>query len=398
MHLRTPRTRPTSPSRAICYVTTILPSFTAFFARTAAHLAAQLHVGVCVISSEGASAMSAARPVRFEIVAMRRGIDPHAALATIKMYQVFRRERFSIVEYTTPKAALYASIAAFFARIPIRIYKQGGLRYLGFTGTRRWFFKQLERLTCRLSTHVEPVSKSNLEQGERDGLYSKAKSSVIWNGSACGVDLERFDPARAPQWRKEFRDGLGVAQSSVVIGFVGRLSRDKGANELLVACREIMAARADVVLVIVGRLNETDGIASDLAEWMRQEPRVVLCGFREDIPVCMAGMDILALPTYREGFGQVLIEAQAIGVATVSTAVPGPVDAVVHEHTGILVRPGDARALTYALRRLVDDPALRMRFASEGVEHARRSFDQTQFLEHVAATRRRQLVEAGLAW
>lgn len=378
--------------RSICYVATTAQTLRAFVIPVAERLAADLDIDVsmmCAKDVEFSAQVTGTfgyRPVR-----MKRGIDLGAPAAVWRMWRLFRNEKFLAVEYTTPNAAFYASLAAFLAGVPVRIYRQGGIRYVGFSGFRRHVFKRLERWTCALSSHVEPVSSGNRNFGVEEGLYSGEKASVIWNGSASGVSLARFDIDKSPAWRSGVRDELCIPVNSVVVGFVGRLSRDKGYNELLVAAQRVISANDSVYFLIIGSLDEASGIASELVEWAKSEPRLVLCGRRQDIPECMAAMDVFVLPTYREGFGQVLIEAQAMGIPVITTSVPGPLDAVVPDATARIVPPRDAESLEQAIRRLVDDPAGRRGMGEAGRAYVAACFEQEQFMRQMIARRSDQL-------
>ncbi len=390
--------RAPQPNERICYVVTVLPTFRAFIAPVAEHLHRSLHSEISVISSASAHEFDAlGTGFDHYSVRMKRGIDFGALGAVLAMYRIFRRARYDIVEYTTPNAALYASIAAWLARVPIRIYNQGGLRYVAFTGWRRRVFKAIEKLTCRLSTHIEPVSIGNLDYGVAEGLYPSGQGAVIWNGSACGVDVVRFDQAHAGRWSDEIRAELAIPADGFVVGFVGRLSRDKGINELLAACRRVMTSRSDVYLLAVGGLDEPEGgLDPHLVGWAESSPSVHLCGTQRDVERFIAAMDCLVLPSYREGFGQVLIEAQAMGVAVVTTAIPGPLDAVVRDETAVLVPPRDVDALSDAIETLATDRELCAQMGRAGLHHARANFAQSGFMERLAQVRRSQLAEAGL--
>ncbi len=386
-----------SPAWKICYVTTILPTFRAFVAPVARELPKLLPIEISAISSASVPEFTElGTNLSYHAVPMGRGIDIRAGGAVFSMYRVFHRERYQIVEYTTPNASLYASLAAWLARVPIRIYNQGGLRYVGFKGGKRWLFKMLERLTCRLSTHVEPVSTGNLEYGIAEGLYKRDRGAIIWNGSACGVDLARFDHTQTVPWKDQIRADLEIPDDAFVVGFVGRLSRDKGGNELLTACRHVMDVHVNIHLIAVGGLGEAQDLAPDLLEWAESSASVHLPGTRQDVERHIAAMDCLVLPSYREGFGQVLIEAQAMGVPIITTSIPGPLDAVLPGVTAVVVPPGDVEALTRAIEALEMDRELCIQMGRAGVCHAEEKFAQAEFVAQLAQVRQAQIIAAGL--
>jgi len=322
--------------------------------------------------------------VKGKLFPFMRGIDflgiPRAIFL---LFRLFKRERFNLVQYSTPNAAFYASTAAWLARVPVRIYGQWGIRYVGFQGWIRRLFKLLEIWCCKCSTVVEPDSVSNLEFSIQEGLYPRNKGRVIWNGSACGVDLERFDIEKKTIWRKSQRQFLRLEEHHLVIGFVGSVRQDKGCNELLAACRNLFEKVTEARLLLIGDNNFYNSIHEDLREWVSASSKVIHVPPTREIPKYMACMDIFSLPSYREGFGLVIVEAEAMGVPVVVSDVPGPVDAVIHEKTGMVVPVKNVELLSSALLSLLRDPEKRMVYGENAAAFARDKFEQKEFLRHV---------------
>jgi glycosyltransferase involved in cell wall biosynthesis len=296
---------------------------------------------------------------------------------------MFRSERFGLVQYSTPNASFCASTAAWLARVPVRIYAQWGIRYVGFSGLARVLFKCLERWCCRCSTVVEPDSASNLEFSIKEGLYPRGKGRVIWNGSASGVNFGRFDIGKRDGWRSKYRSRIGLDSGHMVIGFVGSIRRDKGCNELVAACRNLFADAPEARLLLVGDKEYFGTIDRDLRDWVDNSGKVICVPPNNEIPQYLSCMDILSLPSYREGFGLVVVEAEAMGLPVVVSDVPGPIDAVRHGETGLIVPARNTDALTAALRSLLSDPSKRAVFGASGVAFARENFEQDEFLRHV---------------
>ena len=144
--------------------------------------------------------------IHFHPVSMKRGISLYGIKAIKKMKDLFSREQFDLVQYSTPNASCYASIAAKQAKIPVRLYCQWGIAYVGFQGLKRRIFKRIEKMVCKNSTMIEPDSLGNLHFSRNEGLYEEDKSCVIWNGSASGVNLEKFDVSKKKIWCKEIRE------------------------------------------------------------------------------------------------------------------------------------------------------------------------------------------------
>ena len=194
--------------------------------------------------------------VQFIPLLIKHGnVSPLEVLKTIwTLYKIFKKERFDIIQYATSNAALYASIAGWMARVPVRIYCQWGISYTDFHGVYLWFYKLMEKITCIFSTSVQPDSPSNLKFSIQEGLYKASKGHVLLNGSATGVDLTKYDCSMKKRWNKDIRDMYSVPQDSFVFGFVGRLVPEKGINELLEAFLSINGEK--IYLFLVGPVEK----------------------------------------------------------------------------------------------------------------------------------------------
>jgi glycosyltransferase involved in cell wall biosynthesis len=369
-----------SNSKRICFVTTLLTTLKAFVLPQTEYLLSR-GWDVTWVCAEGAdSSKDIPEGVRYVPLPFKRGIDPLGLLRVIpKLYRLFRRERFDLVQYSTPNAAFYAGITAWLARVPIRLYAQWGIRYVGFSGLARTFFKQIERWCCNCSTVVEPDSISNLEFSIKEGLYPREKGRVIWNGSASGVNLAKFDIAQKAQWRAAYRSRAGFDSQHLVIGFVGSIRRDKGCCELIAACRRFFDDLQAARLLLVGDKEHYHTIDKELRDWVESSGRVVYIPPNNEIPQYMACMDVFALPSYREGFGSVVIEAEAMGCPVVVSDVPGPMDAMKADRTGLVVPVRNVEALAAALRDLLLDSAKRQDFGIAAGAFVREHFEQKEF-------------------
>ena len=161
--------------------------------------------------------------IHFIPMPMKRGVDIKGLTVIKQMEKVFKHERFDIVQYFTPNASCYASIAAKRAKIPVRIYSQWGILYVGFHGVKRLIYKQIEKMVCKNSTHIEVENRANLEFSHSEKLYPKSKGYVIWNGSASGVSLDKYDISRKAEWRKKTREKLGFSDSDFIFRESGNL-------------------------------------------------------------------------------------------------------------------------------------------------------------------------------
>jgi glycosyltransferase involved in cell wall biosynthesis len=200
------------------------------------------------------------------------------------------------------------------------------------------------------------------------------------------------------QWAERVRARYEIPESALVIGFVGRIVRDKGLSELTQAWRVLREEWPSLHLLVAGPFESEDPIPADAEEALRGDPRIHMAGMVRDMPGIYRALDLLVLPTYREGFGTVLLEAAAMGLPVVATRIPGCVDAVRDGETGLLVPVREAGALTAAIRTYLRDPRLRRQHGASGRQRARRDFEprklrEALFQEYVRLLDRRGCAE-----
>jgi glycosyltransferase involved in cell wall biosynthesis len=309
---------------------------------------------------------------------MARRITPLRDLISIwRLYRVLRRFRPDIVHAQTPKGGLLGTIAAWLAATPVRIYHIRGLPYMGAVGVRRFLLRNTERVACTLSHAVLCVSRSVREVAVAEPLCAPDKITVLLGGSGNGVDaLGRFDPVGNAAHRETIRASLGIPPNADVIGFVGRIVRDKGVVELAAAWSALRDAYPDTHLLLVGPFEPQDPIPREVETLLRNDPRVHLTGHTLQTAPFYAAMDLVVLPTYREGFPNVPLEAASMELPVVATRIPGCVDAIQDGVTGTLVPPRDAAALTTAITTYLAHPSLRRAHGQAGRERVLREFRQ----------------------
>lgn len=310
-------------------------------------------------------------------VSMKRGISFDGAKAIWEMYRYFKNEKFDLVQYSTPNASCWASIAAKMAGVPSRLYCQWGIAYVGFNGLKRFVFKQIEKLVCHNSTRIEPDSFGNLQFSHEEKLYPQDKSLVIWNGSASGINLDRFDILQKHNWREEIRNLYAIPDKALVYIFIGRITRDKGINELLEAYKRLTESCPNVYLLLVGPMEMDDSVNAAMYRWSQEETRVIYTGFSNCVEKYLAASDVYVLPSYREGFGSAIIEAEAMGVPVIVSDIPGPTDAMIHGKTGILTPKADVQKLFDNMMLMYQDEKLRDEFGRNGAIFAKTSFEQS---------------------
>lgn len=316
-------------------------------------------------------------------VPMRRSISPLADLRSFwLLYALLRRLKPDLTEFSTPKAGCLGSVAAFLSKVPARVYLLRGLRLETATGLMRGLLQWSERLASAASHVVLCNSESLRTRAVELAIAPPAKLCLLGLGSSNGVDVERFYPGPAA-----IRPSLFIQRSEPVVGFVGRLTRDKGIPELLDAFERILILHPTARLLCVGWFDDSEDSLDELwLQRLRHHPRVLITGMVADTAPYYRAMDVLVLPTWREGFPNVALEAAASGVPVVTTCCTGARDAVLPEVTGLLIPPGYPEAIAEAVSRLLSDPGLRLRLG-----RAARAWVQEQFLNSTVLGRTAQL-------
>ena len=315
-------------------------------------------------------------------VKMSRGIDPIGAIRGIrKFYRIFKENKFDIIQYSTPNAALYASVAGKFAKVPVRVYGQWGIRYVTFTGLKRFIFKMLEKFTCMGTTHIKAVSFKNRQFAIDEKLCRAEKISVIGIGGTVGVDLKEYDLGAKSDFNKEIRKKYNISEKDFLFGYVGRLNVDKGINELIEAFKGIDNAK----LMLVGMLDDKYRPSEENLKYAEENDKIILTGNVAPQEVCkyLAAFDILVHPTYREGFGKVLQEAMAMECPIITTDVPGPSEVIEAGVSGALVEAQNADQLREEMVSLMNDKERQQAFAKNGRKRVETYFERSIMLNNI---------------
>lgn len=299
-------------------------------------------------------------------LAMTREPSPFRDLmALIRWIRLLRALEPDIVSAGTPKAGLLGMLAGRLVGVPHRVYHLRGLRMETFRGARRHVLAATERLAASSASRVLSVSKSLMSEAVDLGLVDPTKILVLGAGSSNGVDVANFDRRRFSERSvRRLREGLGLVEGVPVIGFVGRLTADKGLATLIGARRFLVERGVDHQLLIVGDDN-LSSTGAGLVEAPEGGRASVLTGHVADAAIYYQLMDVLCLPTHREGFPNVVLEAAASRVPAVTTTATGARDSVQDGRTGYLVSVGSAAELGSRLRALLEDEPLRRNMGDE---------------------------------
>jgi glycosyltransferase involved in cell wall biosynthesis len=355
---------------------------------------------VTVIASWGEelATIPEAEGVRAISVPFSRGISLRKDLMSLwHLWRVMRRIRPTITSVGTPKAGLLGGLVAFFAGVPCRLYTLRGLRLQTVTGMRRRVLLFAERLACLSAHRIICVSNSLRQEAVALGLADSQKTVVLGSGSSNGVDVSRFDLDQAERQKAvELRSKLGIPPDAPVVGFVGRFTRDKGIDELLQAFSLLRERLPELRVLLVGDVEKGDLPSLDVLQKVKTDPNIVCPGFVADPALYYQIMDVLALPTRREGFPNAVLEANASGKPAVVTNATGAVDSVIDGVTGFIVPVGDSVALANALAKLLYDPCLAKSMGQTARDRAAAEFRQETIWAGMLGECRRLLVAKAL--
>ncbi len=296
-------------------------------------------------------------------VPMRRAVTPIADIRVlIRLTYLLLRIRPDIVHAHTPKAGLLGMLAGRLARVQVCIYHVHGLPFTTASGWRRRLLVATEWASCHMAHSVLCVSSSCLDEAHQSGVCPPTKGKALGSGSINGVQAQTTFFRRSVSETETLAATLGIPSTGRVVGFVGRLVRDKGIEELALAWATVRADYTNAYLLLVGTLEDVDPVDPVTLSALHNDPRVLMTGFVEDVAPYYSLMHVLALPSHREGFGLAALEAAACGVPVVASDIPGLVDAVVDGTTGTLVPPGNVADLAKAIASYIADE-------DRGVEH-----------------------------
>jgi glycosyltransferase involved in cell wall biosynthesis len=300
----------------------------------------------------------AAEGVESCAVPMHREISLFAdAVSLFRLCLLLRRLKPDLVEFSTPKAGLLGSLAAWWCGVPRRVYMLRGLKLETSTGFKRRVLLAAERMAARCAHVVLCNSESLRAKALALGVAPAAKLQLLGGGSSNGVDIERFSPGES-----NVREQYGLPPNAPVVGFAGRLTRDKGLPELIEAFDTVLEAEPSTHLLLVGWFDASeDRLGQNMRRRIESHPNVHITGYVEVTADFYRTMDMMVLPTWREGFPNAVLEAASSGIPVVTTLSTGSRDSVVPEVTGLLIPPGYPEAISEAVLKLLRNPERRLR-------------------------------------
>lgn len=283
-------------------------------------------------------------------VPMHRQIAPLKDLKGLwSLVKIFRKERPRMVHSFTPKAGLLSMMAAWITRVPVRVHTFTGLVFPSSSGLKRRLLMTTDRLTCLFATHVIPEGEGVKTDLQRYRITHKPLD-VLGHGNVRGIDLKYFDPMDP-----EVKDKAAALRSEdrFTFLFVGRLVGDKGVNELVASFKKLNGEQSAAKLVLVGWEADADPLDPETDDEIRRNASIEYVGYQEDVRPWLLASDVLVLPSYREGFPNVVLEAGAMGLPSLVTDVNGSNEIIVDGKNGRIIPPRDPEQLYESMKEMM---------------------------------------------
>lgn len=346
--------------KKLVIVTTVPQTLTGILFDQPKYLNEFFDVEIVTSPGEQVARVSSREGVPIHLIGMARRISPFCDLRAIwDMFWLLMKTRPDIIHSYTPKAGLVAMIGAWLARVPVRIHTFTGLVFPTQHGLKRMILVWVDRLICFCATNVVPEGDGVKEDLVLARITTKPLQK-IGHGNIAGVDTDYYTPGvdGVAHTGREIREKIGVGPEEFLFLFVGRLNKDKGVRELVSAFQSL-GAKAH--LVLVGAVDKVDPVDRATMSAIEANPHIHYLGFQTDIRPVMACADALVLPSYREGFPNVVLQAGAMQLPALVTDVSGSNEAIEDGLNGWVVAPRDADALRMAMEGAIGLGKARLR-------------------------------------
>lgn len=326
------------------------------------------HFEIRAVSSEPErlAAFGKAQGIETHAVGLTRKLTPIQDLKALwQLYRYLKKEKPFIVHSHTPKAGTVGMMAAKLAGVPHRLHTVAGLPLLVVKGKKRKLLDFVEKITYSAATKVYPNSYGLRDIIVQNGYCKPQKLKVLANGSSNGIDTSHFTTDHfSSEHNTTLRQSLQIPQASMVFVFVGRLVRDKGIAEAVVAFGRLYEQDPSIRLLLVGDFeHDLDPLPNHTLAALKVHPGIVTTGFMQDVRPFFSISDILVFPSYREGFPNVVLQAGAMGLPSIVSDINGCNEIIVPGENGLIVPAKDADSLFDAMAKLHADKELTSKMA-----------------------------------
>lgn len=289
------------------------------------------------------------------------------------LYKYFKAEKFDVVHSVTPKAGLVTALAGWLARVPRRVHIFTGQVWATKTGAMRLLLKSLDKLIALLNTNLLVDGEGQRQFLIQQGVLKDSNSCVLANGSITGVELDKF--VTSDEVRSREREAFGFKDSDVVYAFLGRLNHDKGIGELYAAFDRLVSEYGNAKLVFYGTDEEGYDPKADSYPNIKRGVNYFFPGRTSQPFEALQVADVFVIPTWREGFGMSIIEAQGLGLPVITSDVYGVVDASVEGETGLRCKVGDVESLYQRMLEYHNNPIMRSEHGAAGRKRVEALYD-----------------------
>jgi glycosyltransferase involved in cell wall biosynthesis len=348
------------------------------------------HYAVTLVSAQKdeLEALAKDQGVAFFPLQITRKITPLQDLrCLLQLVRFLRKEKPHIVHSHTPKAGIIGMLAAFIARVPVRMHTVAGLPLMESKGIKKRILYAVERLTYRCATHVYPNSKGLMDFIQKKHLAKKTPLKIIGKGSSNGIDTGHFNAnSISDQELIKCQKKWTIAQDDFVFLFIGRLVGDKGVNELVAAFEQLSSKLPKTKLLLVGPQETTlDPLAKSTMNAIDQNPRIISTGYQQDVRPFLKSAQVFVFPSYREGFPNALLQAGAMGVPCIVSDINGCNEIIEDEVNGFLVPPKQIQPLVEKMQFLYKDAEKLTIFIERTQTLISTNFERAQYWELLLA-------------
>lgn len=344
----------------------------------------EYHLG-CTPSKDFIGSSKELKYIPFE-VEITRSISPLKDLkAIVKIYQYIKKNKIDVVVGHTPKGGMVAMIASSLAGVPRRIYFRHGIIYETSTGLKKQILKNIERLTGFFAKKVVCVSYSVKEISEKDKLSISKKNVVLGLGTCNGIDTEeKFNPENKNEEKVyKLANKYNISSENKVVGYVGRLVKDKGIDDLILAWQIVKVNFPQAKLLLVGPIEDRDSISDYSKDQIKLDSSIIFTDFVQDASIYFSIMDVFVLPTYREGFPTVSLEASSMKLPVIITKATGCYESIRENKTGLFTsnQPQDiANKILFYL----ENKDIAQEHGLQGRDFVQQNFEQTIIWDLIA--------------
>ncbi|PTL98739.1 MAG: glycosyltransferase family 1 protein [Bacteroidetes bacterium] len=336
---------------------------------------------VLAVSSGGGTFDDVAKHegVKTQALTMSRTITPFKDLKSLfLLYKLFKKEKPFIVHTHTPKAGTLGMIAAKLAGVPHRLHTIAGLPLLITTGPKRLLLNIVEKITYACASKIYPNSFAMKDIIIKNKFTKESKLKVIEKGSTNGVDTSHFDPNLFDEASKiKLQNELAINKEDTVFVFIGRIVKDKGMNELMHTFAKLNLDYPNTKLLLVGPFEDhLNPLLPETYDLIKNHESIIHVGYQKDVRPYFAISDILAFPSYREGFPNVVMQAGSMGLVSIVTDINGCNEIIENGMNGLIIPPKNENALFEAMKYMINHPEERNNMANSSRSKIVKNYQQ----------------------